>query len=513
MSGEAAQPGSSRDEFVKNLDESGLSSLQELRQAADDAGGTTGSVLADDLVAAGKLTRYQAECILARRFDDLVIGNYEVLDRLGAGAMGTVYKARHRRMKRVVALKVLSKDVARQEAFAQRFQREVEVIAQLTHPNIVMAFDADEYVGGPFLVMEFVNGRDLSSEVAKTGALSVADALECILQAGQGLEYAHTQGIVHRDIKPGNILRDASGMIKVADLGLARISGSEGRTSNTSLTQAGGVVGTVDYMPPEQALDSTKIDHRADIYSLGCTLYYLLVGKPPYEGTTILAVLLKHREAPIPALCAARPDAPHGLDAIFQRMVAKRAEDRYQKMTDVVAALEELKRTAPLPTTRPGAPAAGTQSVINLGGSTVSLDPEQADTARKSASMASRVAGRSVVLAEPSRTQTGIIRGYLRQLGIEVVSATNSGLDAIALAKQERADVLISAMHLSDMTGVELAHELLADPECVGVGFILATSEAESEEAGALPDSHRVVRMLKPFDPQKLAESIAHAIG
>src|SRR5262245_60744459 len=153
MSSEGAQPAGSRAEFVQNLAECGLSSLNELRKAADEAGGSTAAALADALVASGKLTRYQAECILARRFDELVIGNYEVLDRLGAGAMGTVYKARHRRMKRVAALKVPSREVARQEAFAQRFQREVEALALLTHPNIVMAFDADESAGGPFLVM------------------------------------------------------------------------------------------------------------------------------------------------------------------------------------------------------------------------------------------------------------------------------------------------------------------------------------------------------------------------
>ena len=513
MNPEASQPGIGRDEFVRNLGECGLSSLPELHKAVEEAANLSGSELTDELVAAGKLTRYQVECILSRRFDDLVIDNYEVLDRLGAGAMGTVYKARHRRMKRVVALKVLSKEVARQESFAQRFQREVEVIAQLTHPNIVMAFDADEYSGGPFLVMEFINGRDLSTEVAKTGALSVADAVECILQAARGLEYAHSQGIIHRDIKPGNILRDASGTIKVADLGLARISGAEGRTANTSLTQTGGVVGTVDYMPPEQALDSTTINHRADIYSLGCTLFYLLTGSPPYEGSTILAVLLKHREAPIPALCAIRPDAPHGLDALFQRMMAKRAQDRPQTMTDVVRELEALKRTAQLSTTRPSGLVLDSRGETSLSGSTVALEPEQASTTRKSLSITGRVTGRTVVLAEPSAAQVDIMRGYLQQLGIAAVSAASSGLDAIALAKQERADVLISALHLSDMTGVELAHELLADPECVGVGFVLATSEAESDEADALPDSHRVVRMMKPFDPERLAEAIAQAIG
>src|SRR5262249_8475220 len=160
------------------------------------------------------------------------------------------FKARHRRMKRIVALKVLSHQGTEAEKFVQRFQREVETIARLSHPNIVMAFDADEGEIGPFLVMEFVNGRDLTTEVTMNGPLSVAAAVDQILQAARGLEYAHSQGIIHRDIKPGNLLRDTEGMVKVADLGLARFN--EPGSTQSSLTQAGGVVGTVDFMSPEQ---------------------------------------------------------------------------------------------------------------------------------------------------------------------------------------------------------------------------------------------------------------------
>src|SRR5215471_6219626 len=169
--------------------------------------------------------------------------------------MGTVFKARHRRMKRVVALKVLSREVAASGKFADRFQREVETVARLSHPNIVMAFDADESEAGPFLVMEFVNGRDLATRVQATGPLSLRDAVDCTLQAARGLAYAHSQGIVHRDIKPANLLQDVGGVVKVADLGLARLNEAASQSAETagSLTQAGSVVGTVDYMPPEQA--------------------------------------------------------------------------------------------------------------------------------------------------------------------------------------------------------------------------------------------------------------------
>src|SRR5262245_59665648 len=217
----------SADEFLRNLAESGLSGVDDLPATAAGFApdvAASGMTLARNLVDNGRLTEYQAEAVLERRFDDLRVGNYEILDRLGAGGMGTVLKARHRRMKRVVALKVLSREVAASEKFLQRFQREVETIARLSHPNIVMAFDADEAEVGPFLVMEFVNGRDLATEVAAGGPLPVAAAVERILQAARGLECAHAQGIIHRDIKPGNLLRDADGVVKVADLGLARLN-------------------------------------------------------------------------------------------------------------------------------------------------------------------------------------------------------------------------------------------------------------------------------------------------
>src|SRR5262249_42250832 len=152
---------------------------------------------------------------------------------------------------------------------------EVETIARLSHPNIVMAFDADEAEAGHFLVMEFVNGQDLNREVLKNGPMQLALAIDCVVQAARGLEDAHSQNIVHRDIKPANLLRDRSGVVKVADLGLARLSAASGQGGNSGLTQSGGLVGTLDYMPPEQALDATSTDHRADIYSLGGTLFFL----------------------------------------------------------------------------------------------------------------------------------------------------------------------------------------------------------------------------------------------
>jgi phosphate ABC transporter phosphate-binding protein len=344
MIGESKTLCVSREQFLKNLKDSGLSmadNAQRLLASPAEAEEKNGAVLAQRLISNGEMTAYQAEAVLEGRFTDLRIGGYEVLDLLGKGAMGTVYRARHKTMKRVTAVKVLASEVAKDATFAQRFQREVETLAQLHHPNIVMAFDAGESPAGPFLAMEFIQGRDLASEVKIGGPLSVADALNCILQAARGLEYAHHQGLIHRDVKPSNLMRDVRGVVKVADLGLARMKSPQVTATESALTQAGGVVGTVDYMAPEQAVDSTTVDHRADIYSLGCTLFFLLTGQPMYAGSSLMSLLLQHRDAPAPGLMKVRPDVPEALNAVYLGMVAKDRDDRLANMTDVILALEE----------------------------------------------------------------------------------------------------------------------------------------------------------------------------
>src|SRR5262249_21681428 len=214
----------------------------------------------------------------------------------------------------------------------------------------------DESPKGLFLVMEFVDGRDLGSEVADRGPLSASDAVDCIVQAGRGLAYAHHHGVVHRDVKPANLLRDTAGVVKVADLGLARIT-SESGAVNTSLTQAGSILGTADYIAPEQALDSANIDHRVDIYSLGCTLYFLLAGRPMYTATSLMGLLLKHRDAPIPSLLEVRPDIPQEIDALYRRMAAKKPESRYPTMAQVVEALDAVRGAVAISDRRPSASA------------------------------------------------------------------------------------------------------------------------------------------------------------
>jgi serine/threonine protein kinase len=520
--------GMSRDEFVRNLSKTGLIAADELRKTLNALPSSASEddvlTLAHQLTAAGKLTTFQLEAILDGKPQDLVLGNYDVLQRLGAGGMGTVFKARHRRMKRIVAIKVLAGAVAKDPKFLLRFQREVETVARLNHPNIVMAYDADEAEAGPFLVMEFVNGRDLATRVQERGPLPLGDAVDCTLQAARGLSYAHSQGIVHRDVKPANLLQDVSGVVKVADLGLARLNdaASQSVEGAGSITQAGSVVGTVDYMPPEQAEDSTTIDHRADIYSLGCTLYFLLTGKPPYVGQTLMATLLKHRQAPVPSLIAARPDVPPALDALFQRMAAKLPAERWGTMEEVVRGLEALP---PLPVSTvnwdgaassPGATVESQTAAFDSPdllaaalGDTTTIGPGIRQDEQPSTEIPV-LGAMKLLLVEPSRTQAVIVRNFLQGVGIPTVATVATGQKALESMRAARPHAVISTMHLNDMTGVQLLEQMRADQALARIGFVLIASEADASDTGAV---HGLAAVLlpKPFTQEQMARALRQA--
>lgn len=326
--------------------------------------------LARELIRQRKLTKFQAEQIYMGNGASLTFGNYVILDKLGQGGMGMVLKAEHKRMKRVVALKVMSGAAMKSPDAVKRFHREVEAAARLSHPNIVAAFDADEDRGTHFLVMEYVAGSDLSQIVKQGGPLPLAKALDYTIQASKGLAHAHQQGLVHRDIKPANLLLDQKGIVKILDMGLARfddsLSSTEG-AANAGLTTTGTIMGTVDYMSPEQALDTKHADARSDIYSLGVTLFYLLTGRVPFVGDTIMKKLLAHREDPIPSLCEIRSDIPAELDVALNRLLAKKPAERFQTMDEVAAALQSIAQgrgispTTVLPTSTASEPTGNTE--------------------------------------------------------------------------------------------------------------------------------------------------------
>jgi serine/threonine protein kinase len=264
------------------------------------------------------------------------IGQYAILGRLNSGGMGEVYRAQHPQLKRLVALKIMRPHLLTNAQAIKRFQREVEAAGKLSHRHIVTTYDAGEHEGNSYLVMEYIDGSDLSRVVKRHGPLGESLAVACILQAARGLEYAHYRGIIHRDVKPSNLLLDEQGTVKILDMGLARFDDA----LNDDLTTSEAVLGTIDYMSPEQAASTHAVDARADVYALGCTLWFVLTGRRIYDGDTPMSRMLKHREAPIPSLRAARDDASPALERIYQKMVAKVPEDRYQSMADVVRELE-----------------------------------------------------------------------------------------------------------------------------------------------------------------------------
>lgn len=306
-----------------------------------------GAAVAALLVQRGVLTEFQSQVLMSGSGAPLVLGDYVLLAKIGAGGMGEVFKAQHRHMKRLVAVKLLPAAVTNDEATVKRFQREVQAAARLSHRNIVHANDAGVQRGVWYLVMEYVEGRDLAAIVNEHGPLPVDEAVDCIWQAAAGLAYAHSEGVIHRDIKPANLLLDKQGTVKILDMGLARFDNS-GDAADQQLTGTGQVMGTVDYMAPEQAASTHTADARSDIYSLGCALFRLLTGENVYQGATPLNKIVAHLNAPIPSLCQRRPEVPAEIDRIFHKMVAKQPADRYQRAAHLVADLDVWFKRAPL---------------------------------------------------------------------------------------------------------------------------------------------------------------------
>ncbi len=343
----SAWPSLSSHEFSARLTQSGLVPADELEalQAQLASSGRTADAhaLAEELVRQQKLTPYQARALTQRLLPTLVFGEYVIVDELGAGGVGRVFKAVHRRLEKLFALKILHERAVHSPAAVRRFHQEVKAAARLEHPNVVRTVYAGEQEGVHYLVMEYVAGQDLHNLVKQHGPLPPARALGYIVQAAQGLEYAHAQGVIHRDIKPGNLLVDAQGVVKILDLGLARIAEPAGEQAN-ALTRTGMVLGTAHFMSPEQAANTKAADARSDLYSLGCTLYYLLTGRTPYQGSSPIEVILAHRDDPIPPLAEKVPGLPPAVEDVFRRLVAKQPQDRYASATDLLTDLEPLVR-------------------------------------------------------------------------------------------------------------------------------------------------------------------------
>ncbi|MGD9721755.1 MAG: serine/threonine-protein kinase [Pirellulales bacterium] len=292
---------------------------------------------AEHLVESGLLTQWQARKLLEGRHRGFLLGRYKLLDHLGSGGMSSVYLAQHTLMHRLVAIKVLPQHRVNDGTYLARFHLEGQCAAALDHPNIVRAYDLDNDGKIHYLVMEYVDGRDLQAIVESVGPLDVHAAANFVGQAAAGLQHAHDAGLVHRDIKPANLLVDRAGALKILDMGLAKFAAAKGPSAD--LARDEHVLGTADYLAPEQAVNSSAVDHRADIYSLGCTLYFLLTGHAPFPAGSAAERMTAHqRETPAGVLLE-RPDAPAALVALCQRMMAKSPRDRPQTAAEVHAEL------------------------------------------------------------------------------------------------------------------------------------------------------------------------------
>ncbi|MCH8148172.1 MAG: protein kinase [Planctomycetes bacterium] len=309
-----------------------------LEQFLRESEGSDALSLARWLVEQGRLTPFQAAELCRGRADELLLGDYVLVDEIGHGGMGRVYQAHHVRMGRDAAIKILAPHLFEEPGSVERFGREILAIASLSHPNVVAAYDAREYHHTQYLVMEDIDGATLASIVERQGPLSIDEGLNAILQAAEGLEAAHEKGIIHRDVKPSNLLVTWEGRVKVSDLGLARmVLSTEGVEE---LTETGQILGTLAYISPEQA--QNQADARSDIYSLGWTLFFLLAGEAPFAGETRLGKLMAHRDAERPSLRDFRDDVPEDVDQLYRQMVEIRPEDRPQSMGEVIKRLRIL---------------------------------------------------------------------------------------------------------------------------------------------------------------------------
>ncbi|QDU96189.1 protein kinase domain-containing protein [Lignipirellula cremea] len=343
------------EEFQQHLIASGLmaapAAALRCQQLTGDGVMADGESLAKAMLKRGELTSYQARVLLQIRPQPLVFDDYELRDRLGGGSMGYVCRARHRRNGREAAVKILTASASISPTMLRRFRREAKTAFQMQHPNIVTAFTYGEVNDVHFLAMELVDGPDFHRLVNESGPTSPAVAFDYIRQAALGLQHAHQKGVVHRDVKPANLLVDKQGRVKVVDLGLAAIKEEAIgiAASIGQLTQDGQTLGTADYMAPEQALDTHAADQRADIYALGCVWHYLLLGAPPFRRNSLAETLIAHHEAPIPSLRELGAAVTPEHDAVFQKMLAKNRDDRYADLEQMLAALSLCPALGPPP--------------------------------------------------------------------------------------------------------------------------------------------------------------------
>jgi response regulator RpfG family c-di-GMP phosphodiesterase len=447
------------------------------------------------LVDHNLLTAYQAARVEAGTTFGLILGNYRVLDRLGAGGMGVVFRAEHTRMRRHVAIKVLPLGSEQDHRILRRFLTEIRAIAQLQHPNIVAAFDAGETAGndvtGPvlhFFVMEYVPGQDLEEYVQANGPQSPAKACDLMHQVASALAEAHNHNLVHRDIKPSNIRVTPEGQAKLLDFGLAR-------HFHTGVTEPGVLLGTIDYMAPEQVQDAHGVDIRADLYALGGTLYWCLTGQPPFpsSGNVVCELTARVTQQP-PAVRARRPDVPPELDAVVGRLMALKPEDRYPNPQAVMRALLPFLK-----------PELRDHLILPQSGSVHDRHLSELENA------AAATNARHVLLVDDQPEIRTFCKFVLQAEGLHC-DEVEGGVAALEAVKVKAYDLIVLDIDMPDMQGTEVCRRLRENPPCPHLKVIMASGGNNSDTMAKMLLAGADDFLTKPFSVVQLQARIKAAL-
>ena len=440
------------------------------------------------LIQHGLLTGYQAARVEAGTTYGLILGNYRVLDRLGAGGMGVVFKAEHVVMRRPVAIKVLSSFADQDFRIRQRFLTEIRAVGQLQHPNIVAAMDAGQISGpdGPalrYFVMEFVTGQDLEEYVNSNGPLSPVKACDVIHQMASALAESHKHNLVHRDIKPSNILLNPDSQAKLLDFGLAR-------HFSYRMTEPGTVLGTLDFMAPEQICDAGSVDIRADIYALGGTLFWCLTGKHPFVPKANIVQQIAYRQTqPPPSVRAWRPEIPAALDAIVTRMMALYPDDRYATPQEVMLALLPF------------------------------LKPEMRDSIIPTAERFIAQAGNEgcrrthqILIVDDDPEMRLFCRCVLEAEGGPQCDEADDGILALEKTKKNRYDLVLADIQMPKMTGSELCRHLRENPPYPNLKVVMMSGRAEPDEMAKMLLNGANDYLVKPLSSVQLQSKVKAAL-
>jgi response regulator RpfG family c-di-GMP phosphodiesterase len=441
------------------------------------------------------LTDYQAGRVRAGKTLGLILGNYRILDRLGAGGMGVVFRAEHMRMRRQVALKVLTLPRAESGETLRRFYGEMRAVAQLQHPNIVAAMDAGEVAGGDvdaptmhYFVMEYVAGKNLEEHVQALGPFSLAHACDLIYQVASALDEAHKHHLVHRDIKPSNILLTPEGQAKLLDFGVAR-------RFHQRLTEPGTVLGSIDYMAPEQARDSTNVDIRADIYGLGGTLFWCLTGRFPFltQGNMIEELVRRLIEPP-PSVLAVSPHLPAELDAVVARMMANDPDDRYPTPQAVMTAL--------LPFLKPEV----RDRRLGLAGGGRAEAPRSRPSEPDSLGHVNHA-----LLVDDEMEVRRLCRFALEAEGLRCDEASN-GPQALAAVHDKPYDLVLLDIAMPGMSGMDVCRKLRQHPPSPHLKIIMVSAHASADEMALMLSSGADDYLTKPFSLVQLSARVQAAL-